>query len=132
LPTGPQIILTLKVLVAAVTVLLVASLVALAAGRKRLHGRINTLFFALTLATVLGFEALLQFVDVSASFSEDTRRWLRIHLFFAVPSALLLPVMLYTGLTGRRAPHLALAVVFAVLWTGTFVTGVVFLPHTGP
>ena len=47
-----------------------------------------------------------------------------------MPSALLMPVMLYTGLTHRRRAHLALAVVFGVLWSGTFVTGVFFLPHT--
>ena len=38
MPTGPQIILTLKVLVVSVTVLLLASLVALALKRPRLHG----------------------------------------------------------------------------------------------
>ena len=68
LPTGPQIILTLKVLVASVTLLLIASLVALRLRRPRLHGQINTVFFALTMLTVLGFEVLLQFVDVSAAF----------------------------------------------------------------
>ena len=47
-----------------------------------------------------------------------------------VPSALLMPLMLYTGLRGLRAVHLGLAVVFVVLWAGTFVTGVFFLPHT--
>src|SRR4051812_32802603 len=99
MPTGPQIILTLKVLVAAVTVLLVASLVALAAGRPRLHGRINTAFFVITMSTVVGFEVLLQFVDVSAAFDADTRAALRVHLCFAVPSAVALPVMLYTGQT---------------------------------
>jgi Protein of unknown function (DUF420) len=132
LPTGPQIILTLKVLVASVTVLLIASIVALRAGRPRLHGQINTLFFALTMLTVLGFEALLQFVDVSAAFDDDTRRALRIHLWFAVPSAVLLPIMLFTGKTGRKSTHVAFAVAFGLLWAGTFVTGVFFLPHAGP
>jgi len=132
LPSGPEIILTLKVLVAAVTALLLASLVALWAGRPRLHGRINTVFFALTLLTVLGFEFVLQFVDVSAAFDDATRRALRIHLWFSVPSTVLLPVMLVTGKTGRRSTHVVCAVAFGLLWTGTFVTGVFFLPHTGP
>jgi hypothetical protein len=132
LPTGPQIILALKVLVATVTVLFAASLVALAAGRPRLHGRINTVFFALTMLTVLGFEVMLQFfVDVSAAFDAAARDALRTHLWFAVPSALLLPVMLLTGATGRKAVHVPLGVAFAVLWAGTFVTGVFYLPHAG-
>ena len=38
--TGPIIILTLKVLVTAVTILLLASLAALARGQPRLHGRL--------------------------------------------------------------------------------------------
>lgn len=127
--TGPTIVLTLKVLVVAVTILLVGSLVALAAGRVRLHGRINTAFFALTMLTVFGFEVLLQFVDVKATFDQTARDMLRVHLYFSVPSALMLPTMLYTGLARRRRVHLAFAAVFAVLWTGTFVTGVFFLPH---
>ena len=53
--TGPNVILTLKVAVAAVTVLLLASLVALARGQYRLHGRINLVFFTLTLAAVFVF-----------------------------------------------------------------------------
>jgi len=132
LPTGPQIILTLKVLVAAVTVLLVASLVALVLKRPKWHGRINTAFFVLTLSTVVGFEILLQFVDVTAAFDDAARQALRVHLWFAVPSALFLPVMLFTGKTRRKTAHVALAVAFAIMWTGTFVTGVIFLPHTGP
>ena len=129
MPTGPQIILTLKVLVAAVTVLLVASLVALLLKRPRLHGRINTVFFALTMATVIGFEALLQFVNVSATFTPEAREALRVHLCFSIPSALLLPVMLITGQTGRKSVHIAFGVVFAIVWAGTFVTGVFYLPH---
>lgn len=132
MPTGPQIILTLKVLVASVTVLLFASIVALRLGRPRLHGRINTVFFVLTMLTVVGFEVVLQFVDVSAAFDEQTRRALRIHLWFAIPSAVLLPIMLFTGQTGRKSTHIAFAVVFGIMWAGTFVTGVFFLPHTGP
>jgi len=132
LPTGPQIILTLKVLVTVVTVLLIASLVALAMKKPRLHGRINTLFFVLTMLTVVGFEVLLQFfVDVSATFDAQARDALRTHLYFALPSAVLLPVMLLTGLTRRKSVHVSLGVAFAVLWTGTFVTGVFYLPHAG-
>lgn len=129
MPTGPQIILTLKVLVAAVTLLLLASLVALLFRRPRLHGQINTVFFALTLVTVIGFEVLLRFVDVSATFDEATRQALRIHLWFAVPAAVLLPVMLFTGKTHRKTVHIVFGVIFGVLWAGTFVTGVFFLPH---
>jgi hypothetical protein len=132
LPTGPQIILTLKVLVASVTVLFIASLLALIAKRPQLHGRINTLFFTLTMLTVLGFEALLQFVDVSTTFGDEARRALRVHLYFAVPSALLLPLMLITGKTHRRSTHVAFGVLFGIMWAGTFVTGVFFLPHTAP
>lgn len=132
MPTGPQIILTLKVLVTVVTVLLIASLVALAMKKPRLHGRINTLFFVLTMLTVVGFEVLLQFfVDVSATFDAQARDALRTHLYFALPSAVLLPVMLLTGLTRRKSVHVSLGVAFAVLWAGTFVTGVFYLPHAG-
>lgn len=130
-PTGPEIIVTLKVLVTAVTVLLVAAVVAVVTGRKRLHGRLNTAFFVLTMATVLGFEGLLRFgTDVTSGFSPEARQALRVHLCFAVPSAVLLPVMLWSGATRRRAVHLPLAAGFVVLWAGTFVTGVFFLPHS--
>jgi uncharacterized membrane protein YozB (DUF420 family) len=131
--TGPQIILTLKVLVAAVTVLLLTSLVVLARGNKRLHGQINTLFFALTMLTVFGFEGLIQFgVPITSAFDAAALEALRVHLCFAIPSAVLLPVMLFTGKMGLRSIHIAFAVVFSVLWTGTFVTGIFFLPHGTP
>lgn len=129
MPTGPQIIVTLKVLVVAVTVLLAAAIVAIAAGNRKLHGRINTAFFVLTMLTVVGFEVLLQFVDVKSTFDAPARRALRTHLWFAVPSAVVLPVMFVTGRARRRRLHLAFAAVFLVLWCGTFVTGVFFLPH---
>lgn len=132
MPSGPQIILTLKILVATVTVLFAASLVALLLKRPRLHGQINTVFFILTMLTVVGFEALLQFVDVSAAFTDEARHALRIHLYFAVPSAVLLPIMLFTGRTRRRTAHIALGLGFTILWLGTFVTGIFFLPHQGP
>jgi hypothetical protein len=130
-PAGPAIILTLKVLVTAVTVLLVASLVAIASGHRKLHGRINTLFFILTMTTVAGFEVLIRFfVDVTSAFDAETREALRIHLYFAVPAAVLLPAMFVTGIQRRRRVHLSIAVVFLSLWIGTFITGVFFLPHS--
>lgn len=129
MPTGPEIILTLKVLVTTVTVLLLASIAAIAAGRRRLHGRINTAFMTLTLVTVVGFEAVLQFVDVKSQFDPAAREALRVHLYFAVPSAFVIPVLFVTGRAGRRRLHLTLSAGFGVLWAGTFVTGVFFLPH---
>jgi uncharacterized membrane protein YozB (DUF420 family) len=132
--TGPIVILTLKVAVAAVTVLLLASFVALYRGQYRLHGRINLVFFTLTLAAVLGLELLIRVISPGVfdyiRENPPVYRALNIHLSFSVPSALLMPVMLYTGLTRRRKFHLMLACVFGVLWTGTFVTGIFFLPHS--
>lgn len=130
MPTGPEIILTLKVLVTAVTVLLAASLAALAVGRPKLHGRINTAFFALTLGTVIAFEVLLRFVDVSAAFSPEARAALRVHLCFAVPAAVVLPGLFVTGIRRHKRVHRTLATVFLVLWGGTVVTGLFFLPHS--
>jgi uncharacterized membrane protein YozB (DUF420 family) len=131
--TGQQVILALKIAVAAVTVLLLISLGALWRGNYRLHGRINLVFFMLTLTALLGFEVIIRIVDEKVYDyiwrDPDLSRRLRIHLCFSVPSALLMPVMLYTGLKGLRPWHIALAVVFGVLWAGTFVTGVFFLPH---
>jgi hypothetical protein len=127
---GPQILLTLKVLVATVTLLFAASLVALAMKRTKLHGRINTLFFILTMVTVLVFEVLIRFViDVTSTFSPEARESLRIHLYFSVPSALILPVMYLSGVRHRRSLHIPLGVLFGLLWIGTFVTGVFMLPH---
>ena len=54
--TGPQVILTLKVLVVVVTLVFLFSLLALARGNFRLHGQINTVFFLLTIIAILGFE----------------------------------------------------------------------------
>jgi hypothetical protein len=130
--TGPNVILTLKVAVVAVTVLLLASLIALATGRRRLHGRINFFFFVLTLAAVLGLELVIRFVkpDVFDYLDDPARAALRLHLWFSVPAAALLPVMYATGRTGRGRLHFALAMVFVILWAGTVVTGVFFLPHS--
>lgn len=131
---GPQVIWTLKLTVTGVTLLLLASLVALVRGNVRLHGRINLVFATLTLTAVIGLELLVRVIhpEVFRYFSAETMQVLRVHLCFSVPSALLLPVLLYTGLQHHRRLHIPLAVVFSLLWTGTFVTGVFFLPHTGP
>ena len=51
-PLGPLVILALKIAVAAVTALLVLSLVVLWRGNQRLHGRLNLVFFVLTLTAV--------------------------------------------------------------------------------
>lgn len=133
--SGPTIILILKIAVGAVTLLLLASLLALWRGNYRLHGRINLVFFTLTLLTLLGFEVIVQIIqpDIFQYFKSNAElhRSLNIHLCFSVPSAVLMPAMLYTGLTHRRQVHLVLACLFAILWTGTFITGIFFLPHSG-
>jgi len=131
---GPDVILTLKIAVIAVTLLLLASLAALARGNYRLHGRINLVFFTLTLVALFGLEVITRLIqpDIFDYMNETTRRALTIHLCFSVPAALLMPAMLYTGLTNRRGLHLALAYLFGALWVGTFVTGVFFLPHAAP
>jgi hypothetical protein len=125
------VILALKIAVGSVTVLLVASLVALAAGKPRWHGRINTVFFALVAATVLGFEVVIRFVlpNLTAEFTAEQREALSIHLAFSVPATVLLPAMLFTGKRGWKSTHVGLAVVFLALWAGTVVTGLFFLPH---
>jgi uncharacterized membrane protein YozB (DUF420 family) len=132
--SGPHVILGLKVAVIAVTLLLLASLLALARGKVRLHGRINFVFFVLTVLALFVFEVVIRFLNRDAfeylNADPVLRRALSIHLCFSVPSALLMPFMLYTGLTHRRTAHLILAFIFGVLWFGTFVTGVFFLPHT--
>lgn len=132
--TAPNVILALKIAVVAVTVLLLASLVAIAAGRRKLHGRINTAFFTLTVAALILFEVVIRFVNptLTSGFDDATRRALTIHLGFSIPAALLLPVMLYSGLKRRRSMHLLVGSLFLVLWAGTFVTGVFFLPHGEP
>ncbi len=129
MPNGPQIILALKVLVVSVTILLLASLVALALKRPRLHGRINTVFFILTIATVLAFETLLRLgADVSTTFDPTALAALHTHLWFSIPSTLLLPAMIITGKMRLKRLHVALAMVFTLLWTGTVITGL-GLPH---
>jgi uncharacterized membrane protein YozB (DUF420 family) len=130
--TGPNVILSLKVAVCLVTLIFLSSLVALARGKYRLHGRINMIFFTLTLIALISLELVARVIDpkIFDYFDEKTRQILAVHLCFSLPSAGIMPVMLYTGLTHRRRVHLSLAVVFACLWIGTFVTGVFYLPHT--
>jgi len=132
MPTPGAVILALKIAVGVVTVLLAASLVALASGRPKWHGRINTVFFALTAITVLGFEGVIRFLrpDLTAGFTPEQREALTVHLSFSIPAAVMLPAMLITGRRQLKTLHKLLAVLFLVLWTGTFVTGIFFLPHT--
>lgn len=136
MPSGPDIVLTLKIAVIAVTVLLLASLTALVRGNYRLHGRINVVFFTLTVTALLGLEVLAHLVTPSPMASylshEETLRALRIHLAFSIPAALIMPAMLSTGLRHYRRLHLSLATIFGLLWTGTFITGVFFLPYHVP
>lgn len=130
MPDASTILLSLKVLVAGVTVLFAASLAALLAGNIRLHGRINTVFLILTLTTVFGFEVLLRLgTDVVSHFSPEARAMLKVHLYFAIPAACLLPLMYASGIKRRRSLHIGLGLIFAILWIGTVITGLVFLPH---
>lgn len=134
--TPETVILTLKIAVVAVTVLLLCSLAAVVRGRYRLHGRINIVFFALTLTALVSLELVARIIDpdMFTDYFERTgaEAALWIHLSFSLPAAVLLPFMLVTGLRRRRSLHLTLAVLFLILWTGTFITGVFFLPHQSP
>lgn len=127
------IILILKIAVAAVTVLWLASLVALVLGRTRLHGRINIVFFVLTLAALLGLEVIAHLISPGLfdQFLEDrdAKGILYIHLCFSLPAAGVLFVMLFTGLKHKRNFHIATGILFSLLWIGTFITGIFFLPH---
>jgi uncharacterized membrane protein YozB (DUF420 family) len=132
--TPQNVILALKVAVLAVTVLLLCSLLALARGNYRLHGRLNVVFFTLSLMAVLGLELVARVLipgpfETYIASNPAVHEALKTHLWFSVPSTFLMPAMLYTGLKGHRTIHLAFAALFAVLWTGTFVTGIFFLPH---
>lgn len=132
MPDGSTIILTLKLLVSTVTLLFAIAVWAILSGRKRLHGRVNTAFFVLTMTTVLGFELILRIGgDITETFSPEARQALRVHLCFAIPSAIIMPIMFWSGWTQRKRLHLPLAVVFTLAWIGTFITGVFFLPHQG-
>ncbi len=130
------VIFILKTAVIAVTLLWLGSLAALALGRTRLHGRINIVFFALTLVALLGLEVITRVIepDLFENYLQRTesRQIMRIHLAFSVPSSVLLFAMLFTGLKHKRTAHIATGIVFSVLWIGTFITGVFFLPHEWP
>ena len=130
MPSGPTLILGLKIAVLAVTLILIASLVALTRGDYRLHGRLNLAFFILTVSALIGFETLLQLgADVTAHMDADARFALKVHLCFAGPLPVVMGVMLYTGLKHFRRVHVSLSFVFSILWLGTLITGVFFLPH---
>jgi len=130
------IILILKVAVVSVTGLFLAALVALGRGNYVLHGRINTLFCALTLAALVGLEFIARLIspEMFNDFFErhQAKDALKVHLSFSLPAAGLLLAMLFTGKTHRRRLHIGLGMVFLLVWTGTVVTGVFFLPHTEP
>jgi len=127
------VILILKIAVILVTILLACSLTAILLGKKKLHGRINIVFFALTLVALVGLEVVVRLIEPNlfANWFESRggRGLLETHLLFAMPSAGLLFVMLFTGLRHYRRIHIGLGLAFLVLWTGTFVTGVFWLPH---
>jgi hypothetical protein len=129
--TASLVILILKIAVIAVTILWLASLIALALGNTRLHGKINLVFFGLTLAALVGLELIARVIvpEIFDDYVRDNGDALRVHLAFSLPSAGLLFVMLFTGLKHRRNWHIASGILFGVLWTGTFVTGIFFLPH---
>jgi uncharacterized membrane protein YozB (DUF420 family) len=131
--TAENVILTLKIAVAAVTLLLLSSLFALARGNYALHGRINVVFFVLTLTALLGLEVVARILSPAmfADYFDRTGAWteLYVHLSFSLPAAVLLPFMLVTGRRRSRNVHIALGILFLALWTGTFVTGIFFLPH---
>jgi len=131
--TAENVLLALKIAVGGVTVLLFFSLTALALGNYRLHGRINLAFFILVLAALLGFELTAHVVrpGMLQEFlrSQNALETLYIHLGFSVPAALILPLMLFSGLKRHRRVHVALGMLFLVLWTGTVITGIFYLPH---
>ncbi len=128
------VILILKIAVVAVTVLWLGSLLALALGRTQLHGRINLVFFGLTLAALIGLEVIVRIVSpgIFDNYQHNTENAMLVHLVFSVPSSVLLFVMLFTGLKHKRKFHIASGILFSVLWTGTFITGIFFLRHELP
>jgi hypothetical protein len=130
------VILILKIAVAGVTVLWIGSLIALFSGNTRLHGRINIVFFALTIAALTGLEVVVRVI--SPGIFDDyferhhAQNAMSVHLMFSVPSAVLLFFMLFTGLRHKRNFHIAAGILFSLLWTGTFITGIFYLPHELP
>ncbi|NBQ52058.1 MAG: DUF420 domain-containing protein [Proteobacteria bacterium] len=131
--TGPNVILALKLAVSLVTVLLVWALWAVWRKKFRLHGRINIVFVFLTVTTLIVFEVAIRIVkpDIYDYIKADPLLFqrLKIHLWFSVPAAIMMPVMLWSGLKRYAKLHRMAAVVFLVVWTLTFLTGVFFLPH---
>lgn len=131
--TPTVVILALKYAVGAVSVLLCFSLIALAKGKVQLHGKINVVFFVLTLAALILFEIVVRMIDPELFFglwkNAELAKSLKIHLCFAVPSAFLMGIMLFTGLRKWKVWHRRVAVVFLVCWIGTFYTGIFWLPN---
>ena len=131
--TPTLVILSLKFAVGAVTVLLVISLIALSKGKIKLHGKINLAFFILTVAALFLFEIVVRMIDpflFSGLWKNaELAKSLKIHLCFAVPSAFLMGIMLFTGLKKLKVWHRRVAVVFLVCWVGTFYTGIFWLPN---
>ena len=127
------VILILKVAVIAVTLLLAASMTALVRGNIWLHGRINYVFFGLTVVALFGLEVIVRFSypGMVETFlrERNAEGSLTTHLRFSLPAAALLFLMLFTGIKRMRVVHISLGVVFLILWAGTFVTGVFYLPH---
>jgi uncharacterized membrane protein YozB (DUF420 family) len=129
-----MVILILKIAVVSVTVILLAALVALARGNYRLHGRLNLVFFVLTMTALVSLEVVVRLIkpDIFEYFDPDTRTRLAIHLWFSIPAACVMPLMLWSGLRHKEQLHLTLAWLFGLLWIGTFITGVFYLPHQTP
>lgn len=131
--TPTLVILSLKTAVTAVTILLFLSLVALYRGNVFLHGRINMVFFILTVAALFVFEVVTRMMDPllfqSIWKDADLAAKLRIHLGFALPSALLMGVMMFTGIKHKAVLHKRISWVFLICWTGTFLTGIFWLPN---
>jgi uncharacterized membrane protein YozB (DUF420 family) len=132
-PPPEVVILALKIAVIAVTALLAGSLTALALGNYQLHGRINLVFSVLVFIALAAFELTAHVLSPGQLQEYLSRQGaltaLYIHLGFSVPSALVLPAMLFTGKTHRRRIHVPVGMVFLLLWSGTFVTGIFYLPH---
>ncbi len=132
--TGPNVILGLKSAVSLVTVLLACAIWAAWRKKYRLHGRINMAFFALTVTTLIVFEVVIRLInpEIYDYIKADAHLYsrLKIHLGFSIPAAIMMPLMLWSGLKRRKKLHRSAAVFFLIVWIMTFLTGVFFLPHT--
>jgi hypothetical protein len=131
MPTGPQVILILKIAVISTTILLAASIVALAKKRPRLHGQLNVWVAILLLSAVILFEGVIRLlgVDVTEHMNAQAQLILKIHLFFVIPLIPFLILMLMSGLGRRIKIHLQFTAVFLILWLGMLITGMM-LPHS--